>query len=396
MKKENYSILLERYLKAREEGKEPYFDADEIDYMLDSFEEKEDFTHYEGVLTLGLKLHPMSIDLKIRKCKFHLYNEEFNEALALVDNISETNNMELDMIRLECYCTLDQYKKALDFLDKLLADTSCDYIENIFEFLAQVLIDLGMLKEGDEIIHRGLKAYPDNYILKEELCYLYEINGNHAEAIRLCNEMIDKKPYSYDSWFTLGRLYSLTNEFDKAIDAFDFAITCDVPDMELLTLKAYCLFMNENYKKALDVYKELMDSMEQVDRVKQLMADCYIKLDEYEEGYQLLKKLMDDSNSKIEVTTYINFFHCCIETDRKEEASQSLAKAAKLFPDNVRILSLLALSHIENDKEDLALSITNKIFRQLDQMKKGYTDEGKHIPPEDLIKEYLNNKKNSN
>ena len=38
MKKDDISRLLQHYLSAKEEGKEPYFDADQIDEMLDSFE----------------------------------------------------------------------------------------------------------------------------------------------------------------------------------------------------------------------------------------------------------------------------------------------------------------------------------------------------------------------
>ena len=61
--------------------------------------------------------------------------------------------------------------------------------------------------------------------------------------------MIDKNPYSNDYWFTLGRLYSISGDYEKAIEAFDFALTCDDSNEELKILKAYCLYMNENYER---------------------------------------------------------------------------------------------------------------------------------------------------
>ncbi len=374
MKKEDASKLLERYLTARKEGKEPYFDADEIDFLLDSFEEDEDFTHYEGVLKLGLRLHPMSNDLKVRKSKFLLYNEEYQKALNVVESIAESNNQDLDMIRLECYCTLNQYSKAIEFSDGLIND-KCDYLEEIFEFVAPILSDLDMKAEALDFIDRGLLLFPNNPILKDELCYIHELNGNFDEAIRICNELIDKDPYSYEYWFTLGRLYSLTNDFDKAIESFDFALTCDDSDMELMTLKAYCLFMNENYKKAIEVYTEIASDEESAERIKPLMAECYIKLENFEEAYLLLKDIIQKKGDSLEASTYINFIRCCVETDREREASQTLIKAADLFPDNVRVLSLLALTYLENGKEDLALSVTDKIFKQLDQINDKQTDD---------------------
>ena len=67
MKKDDISRLLQHYLSAKEEGKEPYFDADQIDEMLDSFEDSNDYTYFDEVLALGLKLHPGNSALKSRK-----------------------------------------------------------------------------------------------------------------------------------------------------------------------------------------------------------------------------------------------------------------------------------------------------------------------------------------
>ena len=49
MKKDDISRLLQHYLSAKEEGKEPYFDADQIDEMLDSFEDSNDYTYFDEV-----------------------------------------------------------------------------------------------------------------------------------------------------------------------------------------------------------------------------------------------------------------------------------------------------------------------------------------------------------
>ena len=59
MKKDDISRLLQRYLSAREMGKEPYFDADEVDELLGSFEESDNYDYFDEVLALGLKLHPV-------------------------------------------------------------------------------------------------------------------------------------------------------------------------------------------------------------------------------------------------------------------------------------------------------------------------------------------------
>jgi tetratricopeptide (TPR) repeat protein len=254
--------------------------------------------------------------------------------------------------------------------------------------------------------------------MREELCYVFEAKSQYDDAIQVCNQLIDKEPYSYDYWFTLGRLYSLVNAFEEAIEAFDFALTCDDSDDQLKILKAYCLFMNENYEKAIEVYSDVSSEEEATDdKIKSLMAECYIKLEDFEQAYNLLKGIVYKSTSDSYV--YISYIRCCVETDRGRDASQALIKAVDLFPKNVRILSLLALSYIESGREDLALAVTGKIINQLseadtedddDDEPEGEYDEffkkvlqinphlpsQKTVPTEDLIKEYLSNKKNNN
>lgn len=366
MKKDDISRLLQRYLAAHDIGKEPYFDADEIDDLLDSFEESDDYKYYDDVLALGLKLHPGNTDLQIRQCRSYVFNEDYDSALALIDAIAETDNQDLDFLKLECYCMLDEYDKVIEYTEQLIAN-GCDYLESVFEYIAPILGDMEMHKEANDYINRGLLLYPDNLVLKDELCYNLEVEGDIDKAISVCNEMIDKDPYSHDYWFTLGRLYSMKTDFDKAIEAFDFALTCNDSDPELKMLKAYCLYMNENYEKALEVYKEIDAGSDMANRIKPLMAECYIKLENFEGAYSLLKDIIGKKEIITEPSAYINFIRCCAETEREREASNTLFKAVELFPENVRILSLLALTYLENGEDRLAVDTTERLFNILEQ-----------------------------
>ena len=142
----------------------------------------------------------------------------------------------------------DSYDKVIGHVEKLIAN-KCEYLETLFEYIAPILGDVEMTKEAHDFINRGLMLFPDNLILKDELCYNLEIEGDIKRAIEVCNELIDKNPYSNDYWFTLGRLYSISGDYEKAIEAFDFALTCDDSNEELKILKAYCLYMNENTRR---------------------------------------------------------------------------------------------------------------------------------------------------
>lgn len=369
MKQNRVSLLMKRYLDALEAKKEAYFDADEIDDILELLEISDDYTHYEDILLLGLRLHPNSTELAIRKCHFFIYNEKYEEALRLIESITEPENIDVELLRLECYCLLNQYPRVVSYIERLSRENP-DILEEIFEYLTPVISDLDLVEETFDFIKRGLHYFPDNLILKDELCLHLESIGNIEGAIEICNELIDKNPYSVDYWFMLGKLHSMSANYEKAIEAFDFALACDDSDVELKMLKAYCLFMNNHYEKAVEVYLEVIEEDNEFTiRIIPLLAECYIKLDKYEEAYRLLKDyiLNQSTDKEEEVSGYINLIRCCMELGKETEATTLLNKALDLYPDNIRLLSILAIKYKEEGNDEKSNEVTERIFLLIDE-----------------------------
>lgn len=365
MRKDTISRLLARYLSAQEDGKDAYFDADEIEELLDSFEDSDDYTLYDGVLSLGMKLHPGHTGLLIKQCKLLIYNEQYEEALTNIDLIAETNDPELDLLRMECYYSLDRPDDAKAYLEKLI-NSDYDYLIDVFEYIAPIIGELGMNEEAIEFILKGLSLFPDSIELKAELCYNYELTGKIDEAILLTNELIDDNPYSFDDWVTLGRLYSIKGEYEKAVDAFDFALTCDDTDQEIKMLRAYCLFMNENYQKAIEAYNELVDIPEFTYRVKPLMAECYLKMEDFETAYRLLDDALKNNKTYDEPATYINFLLCCARTNRLEKEERTLNKAIELFPNHINLLYIKSLYLVGQGDDEGAIRTLQHILSLVD------------------------------
>ncbi len=374
MKKDEISHILDRYLSARKEQKDIYFDADQVDELLNSFEEKNDFSLYPEVLALGLKLHPGNTELLIRKGKLLVMNEEYKEALSLIDQIGERANPDLDTLQLECYCMLGNYGKVIELTEKLINEEA-DYMNVIFEYITPLLNDMEMYKEALDYVGRGLLLFPDNLILKEELCFTLETEGEFERAIAICNELIDKNPYSFEYWFALGRLYSFSAEYDKAIEAFDFALTCDDSESELKILKAYCLYMNESYEKAIEVYSEILPDGLFAERIAPLMAECYIKMKEYQKAYDLLHNMIYNEIPSTDVSVYIHYLHACSMLEKDVETFEILKTAATLFPGNIRMLSLLTHAYLENGEEENAIEIADKLIDILDSIEEENSED---------------------
>jgi hypothetical protein len=378
MKKNKVENLIQRFLSAKKQGKEIYFDADEIDEMLEGLELSDDYIqHYSDLLDLGLQLHPGNMSLRIRQCKMYVFDENYKEALEAINQLGNIEDLEIELFRMECFCALGEYTKVVCYMDMLIEERSPD-LEEAFEYLAPIINDTLTESEALEFIQRGLRFFPNNSILKDELCILQEGFGEIEEAIELCHELINKAPTSLDHWFTLGRLYAKIGEYERAIDAFDFALACEEDDVEISILKAYCLHMIGKENNAIEIYNEILTADKDLaKRVNPLIAECYIEQGKTNEAYNLLKEHLDQDAEKIDVSVYISLIRVCIELDKTKEAMDALGKAIELFPDNIRLLSLLTVNKYNNkyNNEDLPIEELADAFLQVMDEEEDITNE---------------------
>ncbi|MDR0758055.1 MAG: tetratricopeptide repeat protein [Tannerella sp.] len=257
--------ILQRYLHMNGSGTKSYFDADEIADLLDYFESENDIAQYEKALDFGLKLHPENPDLKFRTCKLMIFKEQYNEALELIMETGCDSEGEFELLKIECLCASDRYDEVKRIIELKQMQQSED-VEELYEYVASVLGELtDKQSELEELLDEGLALFPDNLALKEEYCYLLEAQGLTVEALHICNELIDSDPYFPDYWYMAGRLYAEANDYDKAIEALDFAVTCDDSDMEIRIFRAFCFHKNDLLAKAITEFREIFASEQQDD-----------------------------------------------------------------------------------------------------------------------------------
>jgi len=335
------SILLERFFSSKKNDTFPYFDVDELEDLINYFLEKEDLANLNKTIELGYKLHPDDLSFKLTICRTLMATDDYESALDIVEDLENSGNSEVDLLRIECLCELDRYNEALKIINELI-EVDVPYLEDILVQTACILNDIdGYVYEAYSIIQRGLMLYPDNYELKIELCFNYELQGKAKKAIDFCHELIDENAYAADAWFILGRLYSTVLDFEKAIDALDYALTCLNEDetgveYDIRLLKAYCLLMNKSYDKAIACYEDLVE-FDEFDKlyVYPYIAECYINICDYEKAYQLLSSLVGVDGLEDEVSVYGNLIFCCFETNRRDEAFDLLGQALANYPESI-------------------------------------------------------------
>ena len=361
MKKNSASQWFNTYLTAKKKGKDPYFDVDQIEDMLDYLEETNNLRYYDEVLALGLKLHPFHEDLQIRRCRKLLYDGYTQEALQQTNELQLPGNPEVEILRVQCYATLNDFKSVRKVIMEL-EKTDHHALEIVLEELVILLDDRDLFQQSKPYLTWGLELFPDNLVLQEELCYVYESEGKYTEAIQIANKLIDRHPFANEYWFMLGRLYLINHEYEKAVEACDFAQTCDpeaAQDADLQMLKIYGLYLNESYEKVLEVYEECNKSSTNLDRLLPMIAECYLRMGNRDKCIELMQDYNNEGHDPSE--NFLSVFRVCLELGQKEGAVRSLMQAYEQFPQDLRVLCLLTTYYIEENELEKAMHFFDEI-----------------------------------
>lgn len=287
MEEKDITNLLERYKQMLVSGKSMYFDADEYDDLAEYYEQLDDIEAARDVVDMGLKIHPNNEYLMQRYAKFLMYDSQYIAALNYLNSNFTSYDFEQYLLKIECLLNLGLYAEAYELTAEVLTDKETD-IDVVLSELGFLYLESEYYDEAILYFEKSLEYNAENKDVLSDLVYTYESKNNFESAIRVCNLLLDVDPYSAEAWMMLGRLYSLTGDFEKAIDAFDFVSTIDGDDLNLLKLKAHCLVLAGRINEAIEVLLSCIALSLEEEYLYISLVDCYLSLEDYSKVLEVI------------------------------------------------------------------------------------------------------------
>ncbi len=340
--------LYKLYKQGVKTGLSPLFDPE--DWMnLYTYLCKQNKEDAFKVLENALKDYPHHHPFLITKVKLDLFDGFFEEALSLLENeLADAPDKEVKPLWIDYYFSTGEDETAKKMLDHLFIHTP-RYLEDTLEYIVPILRDVEDNEtrlEYANYIRQAAELFPNNRFLLEEWRDELKAESRLNEAIAICNQLIDLDPYSFDYWYELARLYTIQEQYEQAIEAFDFAITINDNEnnqTQAKILKGYCLYMNGSYEKAIEVYKEFQqDSFNELS-VKAFIAHCHNQMEHYDKAYSILLELIQHDEQNYYSFSIHDFVICCLALDKKEEAYHKLKEAVNKHPLDEGLLMMFSL-----------------------------------------------------
>ena len=163
-----------------------------------------------------------------------------------------------------------------------------------------------------------LEDDPNNEEALYKICFWTDFTGRNEESIRLHQKIINDFPYNELAWFNLASSYQGLKLFEKAIDAYHYAVAID----------------------------------EKLDYAYRNMGEAFIRIRKYKDAIESLEKVIE--LSKPEALIYEAIGHCYDKLFNSAQARFHYRKAAHLSPDESKIYYKIACTYFNEERWESA------------------------------------------
>jgi tetratricopeptide (TPR) repeat protein len=309
--KDQIRELLNQYESLKEGHSQGLLEEESFEKIITHFEELEDLNRALEAAEIAIDYYPFSSALLIKKADILLTNRHYKKALQILDQASLFDNRDINLyiLKTDAYLAMDQQQKAVKLLEEALDQFEGEErIELLFE-LADVYDDYEEFDKVFDCLKIILEQEPNNEEALYKICFWTDFTGRNEESIRLHQQIIDEFPYNELAWFNLGAAYQGLNLYEKAIDAYQYAVTIE----------------------------------EKFDYAYRNMGDAYIRLKKYKEAIEVLVRVTE--LAKPETVIYEAIGHCYDKLRNYAQARFYYRKASHLSQEDSKLFYKIACTY---------------------------------------------------
>jgi tetratricopeptide (TPR) repeat protein len=339
--------VVRRYEQAIQNRTVGYFDVEEleviIDYYLNCGQPKES----SKAIDLGISLHPGSTALQAKRAKVYLASGEVRKAFQILERTHSSNDPETELMKGEALLRLNHESEAHLVFSSLADNTQSD-IANLCLDIAHVYISNGYYKRALIYLEKGLTEDPKDIDLLQDAAFCYEQTDKPDTAIEYYNRIIDIDAYSVESWFNLGLVYFNRENYQQALDAFDFVTVIDDDDFGGWLQKGNTLFHLNRFKESLECYRHCETKVAYPDILQVFMGECYEKLDDYTNAKNCYERALEINPQNSDAWSGMGI--CSLELEVPEDSIRYLLKSLEFDAENFETWVYLAEAYINTNR----------------------------------------------
>jgi tetratricopeptide (TPR) repeat protein len=250
--------LVQRFEAMIENNDEFYFETEEYEEIIIHYLEMGDISFADMATKYGLKIHPNSIDLKVKQFEVFLELEKYAEAKNLMAELKESCMEKTDFLVCcaKYYSNLGNPRRSIEYCEFALElGEEENFLHN---FIADEYVNLEDPFKALKHYKLALKFDPQDEYSLENIMFCYNQLKRGDEAIEFLNGYLDKYAFSETAWYEYGQFYFNKKNYEEAIRGFDYLLAINSQSVGVYANKAACFEAMGEWLKAIGVYEEML------------------------------------------------------------------------------------------------------------------------------------------
>ena len=215
-----------RFEKGRD-GAGTFFDVEELLMIIDYYLEVQDLEGLEAAVVCAEGLYPSNVEVKLRRAHLLSIEGRYTESMKMLQELEQTEpeNTDVSYAKGAVYSMMDQSEKAIQCYLRAAADGY--ELDMIYGNVGDEYYKLGQRDKAIHYYRKAIAVNPDERRSLFNLACSLEENGEGDKGVDYLKEVVEQHPYSKWAWYSLGCLYEWRELYERAADAFEFAIAID-------------------------------------------------------------------------------------------------------------------------------------------------------------------------
>ncbi len=311
--REELKELLKQFENLKSGKSNSFLEEDSFERIIDYFDEKENLSAALEAVDYGTEQYPYSSALLLKKADLLIALRRYKESLFVLEQaeLLDSKDTNLYILKTDAYLALDQQQKAAAVLEAALDDFEGEEkIDLLFE-LADVYDDYENFGKVFDCLKIILDLEPNNEEALYKICFWTDFTGRNEEGIRLHQQIIDNFPFNELAWFNLGAAYQGLKLYEKALDAYQYAVAIDDKFDYAWRNMGDAFIRLRKYKDAVEVLEKVLELARPEDVIYEAIGHSYDKMGNYAQARFHYRKAShlnnDDSQLHYKIAcTYMN------------------------------------------------------------------------------------------
>lgn len=314
--RDEIKALLQQFDNLKTGKTNSFLEEESFERIIDYFDEKEQLPQALEAAEYGIQQYPYSSLLLLKKADLLIALKRYKEALFILDQAEtmDSKDANLYILKTDAYLALDLQQKAASVLEAAIEDFEGEEKVDLLFELADVYDDYENFDKVFDCLGMILEQEPTNEEALYKICFWTDFTGRNEEGIRLHQKIIEEFPFNELAWFNLAAAYQGLKLYEKAIDAYQYAVAIDEKFDYALRNMGDAYIRLRRYKDAVEVLEKVLELARPEDVIYEAIGHCYDKMGNYAQARFNYRKAShlnsDDSQLNYKIAcTYMNEGH---------------------------------------------------------------------------------------